>query len=52
MKRYIVDVKYRVEFDDDILTEKEMEEIEAQRWQMFQKKFRVQPLNVFVKELK
>jgi hypothetical protein len=52
MKRYIVDVKYRVEFDDDILTEKEMEEIEAQRWQMFQKKFGVQPLNVFVKELK
>ena len=48
MEYYIAKVEYRVIVADDNITHKTAEEIEAQRWQMFQKRFGVEPLSLKV----
>ncbi len=52
MAHFIVKVTYRVEEPLDILTVIEMEQVEAQRWDMFQEKFAVEPLELKVEKLK
>ena len=50
MNKVIVKVTYQVEdTDEDIKT---AEEIEIQRWQMFQQKYNISPLELEVKESK
>ena len=47
MATFIVTATYQVNIDDDI-TSKEMEKIEAQRWQMFAKKYGIETLELKV----
>ena len=51
MAKFIVTVEYRVSTDLDDTT-KEMEAIEAQRWQMLQQKYGIEPLTLKVDSLK
>lgn len=47
MKAFIIKVTYRVNLDTEE-TVNFMEEVEALRWEMFQKKFGVEPLKIEV----
>ena len=51
MKHFIVHVTYRVSLDDDSLTLEFMGSVEAQRWQMFQKKYGIEPLELKIEKL-
>ena len=50
MAKFIVTVIYRVNTDLDD-TEKDMEKVEAQRWEMFQKKYELKTLLLKVEKL-
>lgn len=54
MKHFIITATYRVntEGDDTIASTASMESVEAQRWQMFQQKFGIEPLELKVEEVK
>lgn len=49
MKAFIAKATYRVNLDTDETLEF-AEQVEAQRWQMFQKKFGIEPLEIKVEE--